>query len=153
MTSTIDNAVLSAEHAARFTPEQIVELLRSQAALREEVSALKHQLEWFKRQLFGQKSERRIIDAAPGQMSLGEALNQAQSGVAPESKSRQVEAHTRRVATKRPESDEDSVAFFDDSRVPVEVIDVPAPEVQGLAADQYEIIELPPKFRLPGSGV
>jgi len=156
MTSTIDNAVLSAEHAARFTPEQIVELLRSQAALREEVSALKHQLEWFKRQLFGQKSERRIIDAAPGQMSLGEALNQAQSGVAPESKSRQVEAHTRRVATKRPESDEDSVAFFDDSRVPVEVIDVPAPEVQGLAADQYEIIGHKESLRLaqrPGSYV
>jgi hypothetical protein len=135
MTSTIDSAVLSVEQAARFTPEQIVELLRSHATLREEVSALKHQLAWFKRQLFGQKSERRIIESAPGQMSLGEALDQAQTGVAPEPKSRRIDAHTRRVTTKRPEADEDSVPFFDESRVPVEVIDVPAPEVAGLAAD------------------
>jgi hypothetical protein len=97
MTSTIDSTVLSVEQAARFTPEQIVELLRSHATLREEVSALKHQLEWFKRQLFGQKSERRIVESAPGQMSLGEALNPAQTGVAPEPKSRRIDAHTRRV--------------------------------------------------------
>jgi transposase len=156
MTSTIDSAVVSVQHAARFTPEQIVELLRSQAALREEVSALKHQLEWFKRQLFGQKSERRIIEAAPGQMSLGEALNPAQTGVAPEPKSRRIEAHTRRVAAKRPEADEDSVPFFDEARVPVEVIEVPAPEVAGLAADQFEIIGHKESLRLaqrPGSYV
>jgi transposase len=156
MTSTIDSAVLSVEQAARFTPEQIVELLRSHTTLREEVSALKHQLEWFKRQLFGQKSERRIIESAPGQMSLGEALDQAQTGVAPEPKSRRIDAHTRRVTTKRPEADEDSVPFFDESRVPVEVIDVPAPEVAGLAADQFEIIGHKESFRLaqrPGSYV
>jgi transposase len=156
MTSTIDSAVSSGEQAAHFTPEQIIELLRSQTALREEVSALKHQLEWFKRQLFGQKSERRIVEPVPGQMSLGEALNQAQTGVAPEPKSRRVEAHTRRLATKRHEADEDSVPFFDESRVPVEVIDVPAPEVAGLAADQFEIIAHKESFRLaqrPGSYV
>jgi transposase len=101
MTSTIDSAVLSVEQAARFTPEQIIELLRSYAALREEVSALKHQLEWFKRQLFGQKSERRILDQASGQMSLGEALNQAQSATAPAPAERRVDAHTRRVAAKK----------------------------------------------------
>lgn len=156
MTSTIDSAVSSVEKAAHFTPEQIIELLRSHAALREEVSALKHQLEWFKRQLFGQKSERRIVEPVPGQMSLGEALDQAQAGVAPEPKSRRVEAHTRRLATKRPDADEDSVPFFDESRVPVEVIEVPAPEVAGLAADQFEIIAHKESFRLaqrPGSYV
>ena len=156
MTSTIDSAVLSVEQAARLTPEQIVELLRSHTTLREEVSALKHQLEWFKRQLFGQKSERRIIESAPRQMSLGEALDQAQTGVAPEPKSRRIDAHTRRVTTKRPEADEDSVPFFDETRVPMEVIEVPAPEVAGLAADQFEIIGHKESFRLaqrPGSYV
>lgn len=151
-----ESALLSVEQAAHFTPQSIAELLRSQAALRAEVSALKHQLEWFKRQLFGQKSERRIVEPVPAQMNLGEALSQAHTGVAPEPKSRRVEAHTRRLATKRPEADEDSVAFFDASRVPVEVIEVPAPEVAGLSADQFEIIAHKESFRLaqrPGSYV
>jgi hypothetical protein len=33
---------------------------------------MKHQLDWFRRQLFGQKSEKRLFDAHPQQMSLGE---------------------------------------------------------------------------------
>jgi transposase len=37
-----------------------------------EVEAMKHQLDWFRRQLFGQKSEKRLFDAHPQQMSLGE---------------------------------------------------------------------------------
>lgn len=156
MTSTIDSAVSSEEQAARFTPEQIIDLVRSHAALREEVSALKHQLEWFKRQLFGQKSERRIVDQASGQMSLGEALNQAQTAAAPAPAERRVDAHTRRVAAKKPDTGEDSVPFFDETRVPVEVIDVVAPEAAGLAAEDFEVIGHKESFRLaqrPGSYV
>ncbi len=33
-------------------------------SLSRELAAAKHQLDWFKRQVFGQKSERRIIDGA-----------------------------------------------------------------------------------------
>ena len=40
--------------------------------LREQVAALERQLDWFKRQLFGQKSERRGVEPPPEQMSLGE---------------------------------------------------------------------------------
>ena len=39
------------------------------AASREEVTQLKHQLQWLKRQLFGVKSEKQVIDN-PDQTSL-----------------------------------------------------------------------------------
>lgn len=156
MTSTIESGALNLEQAARLSPGEIVDLSRSYATLREEVSALKHQVEWFKRQLFGQKSERRIVDQASGQMSLGEALHQAQTAAAPAPAERRVDAHTRRVSTKKADTDEDSVPFFDESRVPVELIEVPAPETAGLSADEFEIIGHKESFRLaqrPGSYV
>lgn len=156
MTSTIDSGVLSSEQAARLSPGEIVDLSRFNATLRDEVAALKHQLEWFKRQLFGQKSERRIVDVASMQMSLGEAMHPAQSATPPAPAERRVEAHTRKVATKQALSDEDSVPFFDESRVPVELIEVPAPETAGLSAEEFEIIGHKDSFRLaqrPGSYV
>lgn len=156
MTSTIGSGVLSSEQAARLSPGEIVDLSRFNATLRDEVAALKHQLEWFKRQLFGQKSERRIVDVASMQMSLGEAMHPAQSATPPAPAERRVEAHTRKVATKQALSDEDSVPFFDESRVPVELIEVPAPETAGLSAEEFEIIGHKDSFRLaqrPGSYV
>jgi hypothetical protein len=100
MSSASATAVLNLEEAAALDPQQIVDLARSQLALRQEVEILKHQLDWFKRQLFGQKSERRIIDASHAQMSLGEAINAAQSATPPSPAERRVAAHTRRAATK-----------------------------------------------------
>ncbi len=67
------------------------------SSLSQEVETLKHQLDWFKRQLFGQKSERRIIDGADGQLSLGEAIHREQSATAPAPGERPVAAHTRRA--------------------------------------------------------
>lgn len=58
MNSASLNAVPSLDEAVAFSPQQIVELVRSQVMLRQEVQTLKHQLDWFKRQIFGQKSER-----------------------------------------------------------------------------------------------
>jgi hypothetical protein len=71
MNSTTAARVLSLDEAASYRPQQVVELSR-------ELAAAKHQLDWFKRQVFGQKSERRLIDSASGQMSLGEAITQDQ---------------------------------------------------------------------------
>ena len=148
--------VPSLEEAARLAPEQIVDLMRSHVALREEVAALQHQLDWFKRQLFGQKSERRIVDDSSAQLSLGEALAVAQSTPAPQPAQRRVSAHTRRLPVKRPDTGEDSVPFFDETRVPIEVIDLPAPEIEGLAPQDYEVIGHKESYRLaqrPGSTV
>jgi len=148
--------VLSLDKAAAFQPQQIVDLVRSQFMLREEVKTLKHQLDWFKRQVFGQKSERRIIDGADGQMSLGDAINAQQSAAPPAPVERHVAAHTRRAVTKKPDSDDDSVPFFDETRVPIEVIELTAPEAEGLAPEAFEVIGHRESYRLaqrPGSTV
>jgi transposase len=140
--------VLSIDQAAALGPAQVVELSR-------ELAAAKHQIDWFKRQLFGQKSERRIVDHNDGQMNLGEAINQPQAELAPAPTERTVAGHTRRVATKKPDAD-DSLPFFDEARVPVEVIEMAAPETEGLAADEYEVISHKDSYRLaqrPGSYV
>lgn len=156
MKSATESGVLSLDEAAAFPPQRIVDLAHSQFRLRQEVETLKHQLEWFKRQVFGEKSERRIIDAAHGQMSLGEAINAEQSRAPASPVEHPVAAHTRRAATKKPDTGDDSVAFFDETRVPIEVIELSAPEAEGLAPEAFEVIGHKESFRLaqrPGSTV
>ena len=57
--------------------QQLQALLQEQTSLAEslqqENASLKHQLDWFKQQLFGEKSEKRLIDN-PNQLALGEFL-------------------------------------------------------------------------------
>lgn len=149
MNSATETGVLSLDEAAAFGPQQIVNLSR-------ELVAARHQLDWFKRQLFGQKSERRIMDFSDGQMSLGEAINAEQTATPPSPVERPVAAHTRRPATKKPDTGDDSVPFFDETRVPIEVIELTAPEAEGLSPDAYEVIGHKESFRLaqrPGSTV
>jgi transposase len=59
----------SLEEAAALTPLQVLSLCQT---LQAEIAGLKQQLEWFKRQIFGQKSERRIEIGPNGQMTLGD---------------------------------------------------------------------------------
>jgi transposase len=123
------------------------------AALQERISQLEHQLAWFQRQLFGEKSERRHIEPAPGQMSLGEALAPPPGG---EPARQTVSAHQRRVAATGASDAEDSGLFFDEERVPVEVIEVPNPEVADLPEEAYSVIAEKVTHRLaqrPGSYV
>lgn len=101
----------SLDEALTFSPQQIVDLVRSQRLLRQEIEVLKHQLEWFKRQIFGQKSERRIIDGADGQMSLGEAMSPEQASSPPPPAERTGASPTRRSAAKAPDAGDDSVPF------------------------------------------
>jgi transposase len=128
-------------------------LVRSQA---ETIAELKHRLAWFERQLFGQKSERLKLLQNPQQMVLGEVAAGA-AGSVPEGKV--VAAHVRRPARRDLAADvgeAESVPFFDASRVPVEVIQLLPPEIEGLAADQYELIGTKHSYRLaqrPGSYV
>jgi len=146
----------SLDEVAALTPQQIVELIgalrrqeNTEALLRQEITALKQQLDWFKRQLFGQKSERRIETGPNGQMSFGECLPPPTLPAPP---GQQVAAHTRKPATRR--QDDEAVPFFDESRVPVEVIELAAPEADGLAPKQYEVISHKESYRLaqrPGS--
>jgi transposase len=153
MNSAIPARVLSLDEAVALSPHEIVDLARSRFNLSREVEALKQQLDWFKRQLFGQKSEKRILVGGGGQMSLGEVIDQGEAAAPPE---RPVAAYTRRAAANKPEALEESVPFFDETRVPVEVIELAAPEVEGLAAEDFEVIGHKESYRLaqrPGSYV
>ena len=153
MSSTILTRVPSLDEAATFSPRQVVELVGS---LSREVETLKQQIAWFKRQIFGQKSERRIIDGADGQMSLVEAITADPMASPPPPTERPVAAHTRRPTTTKPDAGDDSLPFFDETRVPIEVIELTAPEAEGLAPEDFEVIGYKDSYRLaqrPGSSI
>lgn len=147
--------------AARWAPERIVELAQVSAdtqrqldAMRLEFEAMKHQLEGFRRQLFGQKSEKRRLDVPAAQLHLGELPIPAS---APPLPGKPIAGHIRRArSTDYTRGEDESGLFFDETRVPVQTIAVPNPEIEGLAADQYEVIGEKVSHRLaqrPGSYV
>lgn len=148
------------EEAAQWTADQVVELAGAHLAqqrqfelIKGEFEAMRHQLDWFRRQLFGQKSEKRIVDANPHQMNLGELPVPESSPPPP---AQDIAAHTRRARTSDCAKGDESALFFDEARVPVETIEVPNPEAEGLAPDQFEVIGEKTSFRLaqrPGSYV
>lgn len=159
-----------AEQAATMSREEIVALLvRNQALFRKtqdltthneslnsQVSELKQQLEWFKRQVFGEKSERRMIPGGgSGQLSLGDSLLGADTTPPPETETIKSYERKRRAKEALPGSPDDSGLRFDET-VPVEVVPVPNPELKTLTPDEYEVIDEKVSYRLaqkPGSYV
>lgn len=154
MPAAQSNSIPTPEEAARWTAGQIVDLVRTNVGLRHELDTAKYQLEWFKRQLFGTKSEKRHPEPAPTQMFLGELPIPESAPVAP---GKLVAAHTRRArATDFAKTEDDDGLFFDQARVPVQTIELPNPEAEGLSPEQYEIIGEKVSHRLaqrPGSYV
>jgi len=143
---------------ASLSVPQMIALVQSRDAaiqmLQQQIDAMKHQLDWFKRQLFGQKSERLAPLPDPTQMHLGEMMPLPATPAA--QPSRTVPAHTRRVTKRDLATDSEAVPFFDESRVPVQIIHVPDAATAGLAADQFEVIGEKVSYRLaqrPGSFV
>src|SRR5580700_1722297 len=112
---------------ASLSMAQAIALLQSRdatiGALQQKMGALEHQLDWFKRQLFGQKSERFAPLPDPTQMYLGE-LAALPDTPAP-GKDKVVRPHTRRVTERDPAAEADAVPFFDEARVPLETIRMP----------------------------
>jgi transposase len=147
-------AALDAQHVARMLVAKDVAIDQ----LKQQVQTLQHQLEWFKRQLFGSKSERFAPMPDPQQMHLGQVLGQ-DLPVPPSNEGggeQRVPSHTRRRPRSDFADDSASTPFFDDSKVPVLTIEVPNPEVQDLTPDQYEVVGEKASHRLaqrPGSYV
>ena len=113
----------------------------------EKIQALTQQLEWFKRQIFGRKSERFIAED-PSQLHLGGVL--AGVSAASEPPRQAVPAHTRRTPQRDAAADAEaeSLPFFDESRVPVHTMQVLSPEIAALRPDQYEVIAEKVTYRL-----
>src|SRR5258706_15583846 len=147
-------AALDAQHVARILVAKDTAIDQ----LKQQNQTLQHQLEWFKRQLFGSKSERFAPMPDPQQMHLGQVLGQ-DLPVSPTSEGdgqQQVPSHTRRRARSDFADDSASASFFDDSKVPVLTIEVPNPETKDLGPDQYEVVGEKTSHRLaqrPGSYV
>ena len=130
-------------------PDWQAEALR----LRSEVDSLKQQLDWFQRQLFGRKSEKRLIEN-PEQLGLAEVLGEAPAE-APAPATEDI-SYTRRKGKQRGDDCVTDAGLRFDDRVPVEIIELPAPQLQGPEADRYEIIDHKVTRRLaqrPGSYV
>ncbi len=106
----------------------------------EQVASLRHQLDRFKRQLFGRKSEKQLIDNPSQGLLFGDSLAEDKT---PEPTT-EVKSHRRQSNTRRGGNEvNDSGLRFDDS-VPREIIDMPAPE----PAEGDEIIDYKETRRL-----
>jgi transposase len=91
--------------------------------LKNRLGELEHQLDWFKRQLFGERSEKRVgVDEASGQQRLGLGDTPA-----PEQAQHPTETitYTRRQGKDRGAAVNDAGLRFDDD-VPQRLIDLPA---------------------------
>jgi transposase len=142
-------ATENATDIAILTHSQLLSLVQSQA---ETIEALRHQLEWLRRQIFGTKSERFIVDPGSTQLHLGESFPiPAQQ---PPEQQRGVAAHSRRVGRHDGADQGEELKFFDESRLPVQTIVLMHADVEGLSSDQYEIIGEKVTYRVaqrPGS--
>lgn len=127
-----------------LTPAQI-------AQLQEENQQLKRQVDWFKQQLFGRKSEKRLVDKTE-HPSLFDAMTPSEKTDTP----KETITYQRRKSKQRPDDCVTGQGLRFNEDVPVEIIDLPAPELQGEHAEQYDIIDTRVTRRLaqrPGSYV
>ncbi len=143
---------MSAAPTTRDHAEADAALRAENAVLQEQVESLKTQLDWFKRQLFGRKSEKRLdIDAAL-QADLLAGLKEAVPQAPP--------PLTEKITYERRKQRSDTAVTdsglrFDDS-VPVETIAVANPELEEVAASDRVVIGEKITYRLaqrPGSYV
>jgi len=150
MSNTTLTMAASEAELARFTPQQVAQMLRSRDAT---IESLRAQIEWFKRQIFGAKSERYTLQPEGAQMHLGQVL--PAPSAEPEA-TREVGSHRRRAARSDFADDGASASFFDAAKVPVVTIEVPCPQAAGLAPEQYEVVGHKESHRLaqrPGAYV
>ena len=115
-------------------------------ALLAQNAELTRQLEWFKKQLFGSKSEKQL-ETNPHQMHLGEEFKTGAD--AEDTRPQKTISYQRGVGPKVRSDDcvSDTGLRFDDT-VPQKTITLPVLELQGLSADQYELIDVKKYHRL-----
>lgn len=134
--------------AASLTLDEVANLLAQVNALTHRVDEQDRQLNWYRTQLFGARSERRLLEACAqaDQLWLGQQMLDVPEDPPPKGETvRSYERKHRRVPEALVESD--SRLRFD-ATVPVEVIDVTNPAVDGLTESAYTIIGEKVTYRL-----
>jgi transposase len=135
---------------ASMSAAELAALVHSQA---ETIAALQHQLDWFRRQIFGQKSERFAPEPDSTQMHLGEVFPVPALTV---EEHKSIAAHTRRVTQKDGADTGEALPFFDESKVPIQTIVLVHADAKDLKSDECEVIGEKVTYRLaqrPGSYV
>jgi transposase len=137
------------EQAATLRPADIVALLAENAKL-------KRQVEWFQRQLFGRKSEKRLHEPDPNQLTLAGILTTPVSPAdQPPPPTETVKTYQRRFRLSGADLADESELRFDDS-VPVQEILLTNPDMADLPPEGYEVIGEKVTYRLaqrPGAYV
>ena len=97
------------------------DLATENSSLKNEVSFLNEQLDWFKRQIFGQRSEKIISDLNTQQLEF-----EGFSGITkePEAEIKNVAAHTRKKSVKG----KDKIILSPDLPVEIVILDIPEEE-------------------------
>jgi len=106
------------------------------AVLKEEIRQLKAQLDWFKQQLFGEKSEKRLLEPNPHQPSLFDEQQAPQPEDVPTEKI----TYTRRKGKVRNDDDVTDQGLRFGPDVPVERIELSPAGLNDSNRDAYEII-------------
>ena len=155
--------------AAKMSVDEIVELLARQSALELQVGAFggqieekndliaqlngkiqeqEQQLDWFKRQVFGSRTERRILEASPGceQLWLGQEMLDIPEE--PPKKGTTVAGYERKHRKNPVEFAHEHTRLRFTPDVPVQVIEVPNPALDGLSPDQLLEVTTESTFRL-----
>lgn len=131
----------SPDHTTTSTlpePDALKELAQTVTQLRDENQHLKHRIAWFEKQLFGSKSEKRIIDHPQQQSLLAEPTH-----TLPEPPTISVPAYERGVAKKnRPDDCVSDTGLRFGPDVPVQVVRLEPPELSGPDADQFHIVNI-----------
>jgi len=130
-------------------PQDEKNLVQVNTQLQQKIQSLEQQLNWFKRQIFGEKSEKFDMTDNPYQQTIADVLGQLPALPKDVKNEEQTVTYQRGKAKKDvlEGSPEDSGLRFDKS-VPVEEIILPCPELEGENADDYEVISLKHTYRL-----
>ena len=125
------------EKAGSLSRDEIVALLMSQEKLTARIGELERQLEWFQRQVFGSKSERRILSPDGRQLGLGEQLGTTMPAAVTDET---VRSYVRRRRTDPLEGASDDSGLRFDPSVPVREIQIPNPEIADLPPESYTVV-------------
>jgi transposase len=128
---------LSSTHISTHE-EEICVLREENITLKSVVQSQAERIRWFEKQLFGKKSEKRIIDN-PQQFSL--LTEPTATEALPEEKQLTITYQRGTAKKNRPDDcvTDAGLRFSDD--VPVEVIRITPPELEGDSANDYDIID------------
>jgi transposase len=122
-------------------PNTLPEAHQVISSLASEVKLLKSQVHWFKTQLFGQKSERRLSSEGPWQQqplfSPQETFPLAEETPEP---STTVTYQRGKAKKKLLEEGAGESGLRFGPEVEVQEIEIPHPDIEGLAEDEYEVV-------------